>query len=442
MRATPLRAFLLVVAALLATSPAAVAPAPLDDAIDIRSSLAANEALLAFETFAPAGPRLLVHTGTETRSYSTPPASRIESSAGLFVGLIARRDGSEANAAAVLYHELLEVPLGALPNEVTRLIVVSDGPMQLFPFEALRANPRSEPLASRFAISRAPTVSLWMRWRREPADVAGRPALVLAAPEIDPSLERTFGPLNRASLAGQAVLDHAREDSQVLTGRSASEHALKTTDLSRFGIVHLAAHAIVNHRFPDRSALLLAAGPPPEDGLLGASELEKLELEGRVVVLAGCSTASGSSVAGTGIQSLAQSCFSAGARAVLGSLWPIRDESAGNLLDAFYHHLGDGARLDEALALARRDRIHAGAPAAAWAGMVLLGDGSLVPWPRPATGSARAGRPPGAWVSSILTIALFLVAAILFFKLAPRLLVRPPRRQDRPPARPPSAFRI
>jgi CHAT domain-containing protein len=416
------------VVALPAPSLAALVPTPVDDAIEIRDSLAADEALLLFETLSPAGPRLLVHTRTETRSYFLPPASRIELSAELFVGLIARRDGSEAHAAATLYHDLLEDPLGALPPKVTRLIVVSDGPMQLFPFQALRAAPRSEPLASRFAISRAPTVSHWMRWRREPADVAGRPALVLAAPAIDPSLEKTFGPLDRASRAGRTVLDHAREGSQVRAGRDASEYLLKTTDLSRFGIVHIAAHAVVNYRYPERSALLLAAGPSLEDGLLSVSELEHLDLEGRIAVLAGCGTASGRFLAGTGVQSLARACLAAGARAVVGSLWPLQDEQIGDLLDDFYHHLGNGASLDEALALARRDRIRAGDPTAAWAGMVLLGDGSLVPWPRPATGFARAGRPWPAWVLTLLTVAGCIIAAILTRNLAPRLLVRPPRR--------------
>jgi len=54
---------------------------------------------------------------------------------------------------------------------------------------------------------------------------------------------------------------------------------------------------------------------------------------------------------------------------------------AGSLFTAFYRHVVAGGSLAGALAAAQRERIAAGEPAAAWAGVVLLGDGAAVPFP-------------------------------------------------------------
>lgn len=66
---------------------------------------------------------------------------------------------------------------------------------------------------------------------------------------------------------------------------------------------------------------------------------------------------------------------------MVGSLWPLQDDAAALFFEAFYRHLALGRSPGAALAAARRERIEAGAPDSAWAGIVLLGDGSLVPFP-------------------------------------------------------------
>ena len=66
----------------------------------------------------------------------------------------------------------------------------------------------------------------------------------------------------------------------------------------------------------------------------------------------------------------------AGARAVIGSLWQVRDDDAATLVEAFYTYLAAEVPVAEALASAQRDRAAAGAPPSAWAGFVLVGDGS------------------------------------------------------------------
>ena len=79
---------------------------------------------------------------------------------------------------------------------------------------------------------------------------------------------------------------------------------------------------------------------------------------------------------------MAHAFFQAGARTVVGSLWPLRDDDAAWLAERFARHLSRGLSVGEAMARARRDLIAEGAPPVAWAGLVVLGDAELVPVPR------------------------------------------------------------
>jgi hypothetical protein len=79
--------------------------------------------------------------------------------------------------------------------------------------------------------------------------------------------------------------------------------------------------------------------------------------------------------------SLARAFFQAGAHTVVASLWRLRDDEAADFFDRFYRQLGRGRSVAAALQGSQRELITEGAPAAAWAGIVVLGDGELVPLP-------------------------------------------------------------
>jgi CHAT domain-containing protein len=183
------------------------------------------------------------------------------------------------------------------------------------------------------------------------------------------------GPLPRAreEAAGLAAALGGR--SVVRVGRDASEAALKKADLERFGVLHLAAHAVVDDERPERSAILLAPGDG-EDGLLQMKDVAGLRLRGRTVVLTACRSASGAWIDGEGVIGLSRAFFQAGARAVVGGLWPLRDDETAGLMRRFSAALARGRSVTDALAWAQRESIAAGEPAAAWAGLVVLGNGS------------------------------------------------------------------
>jgi CHAT domain-containing protein len=187
-----------------------------------------------------------------------------------------------------------------------------------------------------------------------------------------------LGRLPHAVSEARAVRGALGGDSVVLTGEQATESALKGVEIGRFRVVHLAAHALVDERNPDRSAVLLGAGAPTEDGLLQYREIVDLDLAGPVVVLSACRSGSGPVVGGDGVLGLAQAFFLGGSRTVVASLWPLRDDEAATLVERFAAGLGQGRTVAAALAEAQRAMIDRGAPAAAWAGMVVLGDGDRV----------------------------------------------------------------
>jgi CHAT domain-containing protein len=164
--------------------------------------------------------------------------------------------------------------------------------------------------------------------------------------------------------------------SRAFVGEQATEVALKQLELVPFGIVHFATHAFSNRERPARSAVLLASGAESEDGLFQPREIAALDLRGKLVLLSTCDSAEGPLVHGDGPLSLARAFLRAGARGVVGTLWPVRDDEAAALMRRFYGHLARGASTAAALAQAQADSAAAGLAPAAWAGYVLIGDGS------------------------------------------------------------------
>ena len=89
---------------------------------------------------------------------------------------------------------------------------------------------------------------------------------------------------------------------------------------------------------------------------------------------------------------------------MVASPWPLGDLEARKLIDELSTRLARGMSLEHALAEAKSARRQAGAPALAWAGLQLHGDGSVV-----------VSAPPTSrrWSSAVgvLGLAAFLVGA-------------------------------
>lgn len=405
---------------------------------EVQRSLAPDEALLSYQIGTDEGPWgdfgggswLLVITREEVSVHrlrrdrvALRPAVR------LFDGLFERRDGSEARPAAGLYGDLLKEGLSGLPSGVRRLVIVPDDALHQLPFAALRATPGDLPLAYSYEITVVPSATLWLRWRTRRPQAAAEPVLALADPVPlggageEPATERAvmfrgpvrLGPLPHARREGKAAVRHLDGGSLLRLGAEASEGFFKNTDLKRFAILHFATHAVLDENHPDRSGVLLTAAPDAEDGILQLREIVPLDMDGRVVVLSSCRSASGTVLRGEGVLGLARAFFQAGAHTVVASLWPLRDDDGAALFDRFYEHLGRGESVAAALRAAQRERAEEGAPAYAWAGLVVLGDGEIVPL-------------PGGYRQSPVTAVLLPIMALGALLLGAGVVVRRRRR--------------
>lgn len=396
---------------------------------EVRGQLAADEALLAFQVGLwediygdfSGGAWLTVLTREGVAFHRLPDRAALEPAVRMLNGLFPRRDGAERVPASGLYGQLLAPALEGLPAAITRLVIVPDGVLHLLPFAALRPAPDAPPLAARYALTVAPSATLWQRWRQQKARVAPAPVLALIDPTLPagsapaPASVRAWslsegmrlGALPHARREGRALARHLGRGSELLIGDGASEQALSTAALGRYGVLHFAAHAVLDDEHPERSAIVLTPGDPAQDGLLQPHEITGLDLEGTLVVLSACRSASGALLLGEGTLSLARAFFQAGARAVVGSLWQLRDDQAATFFDAFYRALATGARVSDAVATAQRAQLRAGAAAEAWAGIVVLGDGDLVPFPGGRRGSSPWWWAMAAGVAVVLAVGFF-----------------------------------
>ncbi len=359
-------------------------------------------------------PRVIVVTRRSVRAIDLAAGRDLEALIDLFGGLFESRGGHERSPAAGLYQRVLAEALEGLPPGIEHLVLVPDGPLHRLPFAALRATPQAAPLVERYRLSQVPSLAVWLRLRRSAPRDGKVGALVLADPEIAGQAgviagERAwaiedglgFGRLPHAREEGEALIRHVGEGSELRVGEAATEAGLKAGDVEHFSILHFASHAVLDDEHPERSAVLLAPGNEREDGLLQTREIARLDLHGAMVVLASCRSGSGTVVGGEGPVGLSRAFFEAGSRTVVASLWRLRDDDAAAIFDAFYRHLRLGESVSSALAAAQNERRRAGAPAAAWAGIVVLGDGAFVPFPRRASASTV-----GWWaLASVLGLA-------------------------------------
>jgi hypothetical protein len=378
----------------------------------VQASLSSDEALLSFQVGLwttydgneGGGSWLVAVTKDRATAYQLPDRTRLAPIIPVFVGLLQANEGRDVAAAVRLYGDLLSDAIASLPPHVTRLVIVPDGSLHHLPFESLRATPASPPLGAQYEIAYVPSATLWLHWRTNaPARTRGR-LLTFADPAVT-------GRLPYARKESRAIKRYI-EATNTFVGAAASERALKNADLAAYDMFHFAAHAVADESHPERSAIFLAPGDAAEDGLLQAREIEALDLTGRIVVLSACQTATGAIQSGEGVLSLARAFFEAGAHAVVGSRWPLRDADGAELFDTFYRHLGGGASLAEALKSTQAEARAAGLPASSWAGLVLLGNGDLRPF--------RNARPPrhgmDASVVTLTTSATLVVACAVVLR--------------------------
>ena len=133
---------------------------------------------------------------------------------------------------------------------------------------------------------------------------------------------------------GSALGGHGGgRDDRLLIAQDATETRLRALPLDRYGVIAFATHGLVGGDFAGLSEPALVMTPPVvarggDDGLLTASEVAGLRLDADWVILSACNSASGIGTGGPAYGGLASAFLHAGARALLVSHWPVRDDAA------------------------------------------------------------------------------------------------------------------
>lgn len=244
-------------------------------------------------------------------------------------------------------------------------------------------------------------------WLVRHHSLAVQASLTRPAPSARPAHQRGFAGIGAPVLAKDAPLPplpHAAQElaalaqtlapqsgqtSLLLTGEQARESIVKAQDFRAYSIIAFATHGLTS---AERGALREPAlvltpeagntSTSPEsaqDGLLTASEIAQLAMPADWVILSACNSGAGSTATAPSYSGLARAFRMAGARSLLLSHWPVRDDAAARLTTATLRHAARGAPRPEALRRAMLEmmadkRIKKGAHPAAWAPFVLIED--------------------------------------------------------------------
>lgn len=347
-----------------------------------------------------------------------------------------------------LYQELV-APVAAQLGNARHLYVVAGGSLASLPFSVLVTEPPQgedgDPaalratawLADKYALVQLPSLQALDFQRRYAAHTAASSGFVgIGDPALDGGAQTrgtgarggsgtairalqvaqafktaSAGPLDAPVQVNQAALRQlarlpgtAREleqmrqvigqtGSTVLTGERATEAAVKRTDLSGVAVIAFATHGLLAGELGDGAEPGLVLTPPErpdalDDGLLTTSEIADLSLNAQWVILSACNTAAGDGSSGApGLSGLAKAFFYAGARSLLASHWPVRDDVAAQLtvtairLQRGNPSLSRAEALQGAMRAIRNDTAHDTATDTwahpnAWAPFSLIGDAS------------------------------------------------------------------
>ena len=353
-----------------------------------------------------------------------------EANRGLGIASSAPEDAAPFIAASnALYKAVLE-PAAAIIGE-KRLMVVADGALNYVPFEVLLKTADAGDFSSLGYLVKtneviyAPSASVVAAIKQQRTKATVRSMLIIADPVFNSNDARAKkGPApapNDAELRGlgiQASLtDVAGATTPVAPGAAmeglplarlngtrleadqisklakasggqadvwldldANEDNVVTRDVSKYRIIHVATHGLLNAERPQFTGVVLSlVGNKTHDGFVRTDEVFNLRLGSPLVMLSACETGLGKEKRGEGVMGLTRAFMYAGAPTVGVSLWSVADKSTADLMTDFYKRLltaGDTTTSSSALRGAQLAMIADKKYSAPffWAPFVLVGD--------------------------------------------------------------------
>ncbi|NOQ28134.1 MAG: CHAT domain-containing protein [Bacteroidales bacterium] len=141
--------------------------------------------------------------------------------------------------------------------------------------------------------------------------------------------------------------------SKIFVKEKATEQALKK-HIGNYGILHLYTYGYGDTINPLNSKMFFSyKNDTVDDGYLYAYEIDRLNINTDLIVLASCFSGSGAISKGEGTLSMGRSFMASGNPSIITSLWAAYVQPLLFEMNIFYKHLILGKRKDEALRLAK-----------------------------------------------------------------------------------------
>jgi CHAT domain-containing protein len=349
---------------------------------------------------------------------------------GLGIASTAPEDSAAFVAASNAVYKTVLEPAASLVGE-KRLLIVADGALNYIPFEVLlkTADPGDFStlgyLVKSNEIVYAPSASVVGAIKQQRTRPTGRAMLIIADPVFnsnDARAHKNTAPSSDAEVRGlgiqSAVADVAGADAissaqgstkmeglplarlagtraeadqisklaktaggqvDVWLDLDANEDNLDARDVTKYRIIHVATHGLLNAERPQFTGVVLSlVGNKSSDGFVRTDEVFNLKLGAPLVMLSACETGLGKEKRGEGVMGLTRAFIYAGAPTVGVSLWSVADKSTADLMTDFYRRLLAASDTPSSSALrAAQLAMISGKKYSApfyWAPFVLIGD--------------------------------------------------------------------
>lgn len=232
--------------------------------------------------------------------------------------------------------DILIAPIENLFPGSAELVLVPDKVLFEVPFSALYNSAVGKFLVEEHVVEICPSGSMFAILHdiaRRKSRVPLGDVLVFGDPAFDRSIFYHLPRLPESAVEAREIAT-LFEHSNLLLGKDATDTQL--IDLAKSSsVIHFGGHSLDSSR-SDLSMLLLAPDLKARStGIVSALNVSRIFFrDTRLVVLAGCGTASGRSAEGEGPMSMARAFIAAGVPSVIGSLWNV--PSSAQVLKALY----------------------------------------------------------------------------------------------------------
>jgi CHAT domain-containing protein/tetratricopeptide (TPR) repeat protein len=369
---------------------------------EIQSELRQDDILLEF-SLGDERSHLWMVTSDSFQSFQLPDRRTIEELSTEVYKLVTTRQqldqeaGTASNQAQIeesdkLFLEkarqLSQVLFGQIATQLSnkRLVLVTEGKMQLVPFAALpgssapvNSNASLKSLILDHEIVVLPSIST-LRAIRAVEKKTRESTDKIAAVIADPVLTTSDARVQKSSLApavasaatdadrpesaqraidglrsgGLARLIHSSEEADAIAqaaprgttmiakGFDATRETAMNASLGEYQIVHFATHGFLDSDHPELSGIVLTMvdkNGVAKNGVMPLHDIYNMNLSAELTVLSACQTALGKDIKGEGFVGLTHSFISAGSKSVVASLWKVDDRATAILMADFYQSM-------------------------------------------------------------------------------------------------------